>query len=140
MADVATKQQTTTLFLSTTVTRTRSHTELTRKLTNLIGKLCCAREHSVQHSKLHRNNWTGTRRRAPRDQLLGPTSPTMDSCTKMKKAMQRPSKYDTRGFPRLSILLLSLPASTALSGSPRRPSLAKVVIFTTSIQVKGMVE
>jgi len=44
MADVASKQQTTALFLSTTVTRTRRHTELT----NLMGKLFCAREHSVQ--------------------------------------------------------------------------------------------
>ena len=44
MADVASKQQTTELFLSTTVTRTRRHTELT----NLMGNLCCAREHSVQ--------------------------------------------------------------------------------------------
>jgi len=41
---VASKQQTTALFLSTTVTRTRRHTELTEKLTNL----CCAREYSVQ--------------------------------------------------------------------------------------------
>ena len=48
MADVASKQQTTALFLSTAVTRTRRHTELTKKLTNLMGKLCCAREHSVQ--------------------------------------------------------------------------------------------
>jgi hypothetical protein len=39
-ADVASKQQTTAFFLSTTVTRTRRHTELT--------DLCCAREHSVQ--------------------------------------------------------------------------------------------
>ena len=44
MADVASKQQTTALHLSTTVTRTRRHTELT----NLMGNLCCAREHSVQ--------------------------------------------------------------------------------------------
>ena len=44
MADVASKQQTTALFLSTTVTRTRRHTELT----NLMGNLCCAREHSAQ--------------------------------------------------------------------------------------------
>jgi len=36
------------LFLSTTVTRTR-HTELTqKKLTNLMGNLRCIREHSVQ--------------------------------------------------------------------------------------------
>jgi len=48
MADVASKQQTTALFLSTTVTHTRKHTELTKKLTNLMGNLCCAREHSVQ--------------------------------------------------------------------------------------------
>ena len=48
MADVASKQQTTALFISTTVTRTRRHTELTEKLTNLMGKLCCARENSVQ--------------------------------------------------------------------------------------------
>jgi hypothetical protein len=31
MADVASKQQTTALFLSTTVTRTRRHAELTKK-------------------------------------------------------------------------------------------------------------
>ena len=48
MADVASKQQTTALFLPTTVTRTRRHTELTQKLTYLMGNLCCAREHSVQ--------------------------------------------------------------------------------------------
>ena len=48
MADVASKQQTTALFLSTIVTRTRRHTELTKNLTNLMGNLCCAREHSVQ--------------------------------------------------------------------------------------------
>jgi hypothetical protein len=49
MADVASKQQTTALFLSTTVTRTRRRTELTKKkLTNLMGNLCCAGEHSVQ--------------------------------------------------------------------------------------------
>ena len=41
---VASKQQTRALFLSTMVTRTRIHTELT----NLLGNLCCAREHSVQ--------------------------------------------------------------------------------------------
>jgi len=52
MADVASKQQTTALFLSTTVTRTRRHTELT----NLMRNLCCAREHLVQffvHIFLH---------------------------------------------------------------------------------------
>jgi len=48
MADVASKQQTTVLLLSTTVTRTRRHTELTKNLTNLMGNLCCARAHSVQ--------------------------------------------------------------------------------------------
>jgi len=48
MAGVASKQQTTALFLSTIVARTRKHTELTKKLTNLMGNLCCAREHSVQ--------------------------------------------------------------------------------------------
>jgi hypothetical protein len=49
MVDVASKQQTTALFLSTIVTRTRRDTELTKKkLTNLMGNQCCAREHSVQ--------------------------------------------------------------------------------------------
>jgi hypothetical protein len=48
MADVASKQQTTALFLSTIVTRTRRHSELTKKLTNVLGNLCSAREHSVQ--------------------------------------------------------------------------------------------
>jgi hypothetical protein len=49
MADVASKQQMTALFLSAIVTRTTRHTELTKKkLTNLMGNLCCAREHSVQ--------------------------------------------------------------------------------------------
>jgi uncharacterized coiled-coil protein SlyX len=49
MADVASKQQTTALFLSTIVTRTRRHTELTKKkLANLMGNLLRAREHSVQ--------------------------------------------------------------------------------------------
>jgi hypothetical protein len=48
MADVASKQQTTAWFLSTTVTRTRRHAELTKKLTDLMGNLCCATEHSVQ--------------------------------------------------------------------------------------------
>jgi hypothetical protein len=38
MADVASEQQTTALFLSTVVTRTRRHTELTKKLTNLMGR------------------------------------------------------------------------------------------------------
>jgi len=44
IADVVSKQQTKALFLSTIVTRTRRHTELT----NLMGNLCCARKHSVQ--------------------------------------------------------------------------------------------
>jgi hypothetical protein len=48
MADVASKQQTAVLFLSTTVTRTRRLAELTKKLTNLMEKLCFATEHSVQ--------------------------------------------------------------------------------------------
>jgi hypothetical protein len=48
MADVASKQQTTALFLSTIFTCTRRHTELIKKPTNLMGNLCCAREHSVQ--------------------------------------------------------------------------------------------
>jgi hypothetical protein len=47
LADVASTQQTTALFLSTRVTRTRRHTELTKQLTNLMGNLCCAREYSV---------------------------------------------------------------------------------------------
>jgi len=48
MTDVANKQQTTALVLSITVTRTRRHTERTKKLTNLMGNLYCAREHSFQ--------------------------------------------------------------------------------------------
>jgi hypothetical protein len=48
MADVASKQQMKALLLSSTLTRTRRHTELTKKLTNLMGKLCCATEHSIQ--------------------------------------------------------------------------------------------
>jgi hypothetical protein len=38
MADVASKQQTTALFVSTTVTRTKRHTELTKKTDKLDGK------------------------------------------------------------------------------------------------------
>jgi len=38
MADVASKQQTTAMFLSTTVTRTRKHTELTKKTDKPDGK------------------------------------------------------------------------------------------------------
>jgi hypothetical protein len=49
MADVASKQQTRAMFLSTIVTRTRRHTELT-KLTILMGILCCTRKRSVQFS------------------------------------------------------------------------------------------
>jgi len=45
---VTSKQQTTALFLSTTVTRTRRHTELTQKLKNLTGNLCRATDHSGQ--------------------------------------------------------------------------------------------
>jgi hypothetical protein len=48
MTDVASKHQMTALFLSTIVTRTRRHTELIEKLTDLMGNLCSAREHSVQ--------------------------------------------------------------------------------------------
>ena len=38
MADVASKQQTTALFLSTVVTRTRRHIELTKKTDETHGK------------------------------------------------------------------------------------------------------
>jgi hypothetical protein len=38
MAEVASKQQTTALVLSTIVTRTRKNTELTKRMTNLMGK------------------------------------------------------------------------------------------------------
>jgi len=41
---VASKKQTTALFLSIMFTRTRRNTELTKKLTNLMGNLGCARE------------------------------------------------------------------------------------------------
>jgi len=47
MADVTSKQQKTALFLSTIATRTRRH-RTDKKLANLVGNLCCAREHSVQ--------------------------------------------------------------------------------------------
>jgi hypothetical protein len=47
MADVASKQQTTALFLSTTVTRTRRHTELTKKADKPDGKpVLCQRTFS----------------------------------------------------------------------------------------------
>jgi len=48
MADVVSKQQTTALCLSAIVTRTRRHADLTQKLINLMGNLCCAGEHTVQ--------------------------------------------------------------------------------------------
>ena len=48
MVDVASKQQTASLFSSTIVTRTRRHTKLTKKLENLMGNLCYASEHSGQ--------------------------------------------------------------------------------------------
>jgi len=47
MADVVSKHQRTVLFLSTIVTSTRRHIELT----DLMRNLCCAREHSVQFSR-----------------------------------------------------------------------------------------
>jgi len=47
-ADMVSKQQMTALFLTTIVTRTRRHTELKKKLKNLMENLCCAREHSFQ--------------------------------------------------------------------------------------------
>jgi hypothetical protein len=47
MADVASKQQTTTLFLSTTIKRTRRHTELTKKTDKPDGKsVLCQRTFS----------------------------------------------------------------------------------------------
>jgi len=48
MADVASKQQTTSLFLSTTVTRTRRHTEMTKKKTDKPGgkPVLCQRKFS----------------------------------------------------------------------------------------------
>jgi len=49
MADVASQQQTTALFLSTIVTRTRRHSELTKKRTTLMGNLRCAGE-NIQFS------------------------------------------------------------------------------------------
>jgi hypothetical protein len=48
MTDVASKRQTTALFLSTIVTRTRRHTELTKNWQTWWGNLCCAREYSLQ--------------------------------------------------------------------------------------------
>jgi hypothetical protein len=47
MADVASKQDTTALFLSTVVTRTRRHTELTKKSEKPYGKpVLCQRTFS----------------------------------------------------------------------------------------------
>jgi hypothetical protein len=47
MADVASKQHTTALFLSAIVTRTRRHTELTKKTDKLDGKpVLCQRTFS----------------------------------------------------------------------------------------------
>ena len=47
MADVASKQQTTALFLSTIVTRTRRHTEVTKKTDKPDGKrVLCQRTFS----------------------------------------------------------------------------------------------
>jgi hypothetical protein len=47
MTDVASKQQTTALFLSTIVTRTRRHTELTKKADEPDGKpVLCQRTFS----------------------------------------------------------------------------------------------
>ena len=47
MADVASKQQTTALFLSTIFTRTRTHTELTKKTEKPDGKtVLCQRTFS----------------------------------------------------------------------------------------------
>jgi hypothetical protein len=47
MTDVASKHQTTAMFLSTTVTRTRKHTELTKKTDDPDGKpVLCQRTFS----------------------------------------------------------------------------------------------
>jgi len=48
MTDVASKQQTTALFLSTIVTRTKDKQNWQKKLKNLMGNLRYAKEHSVQ--------------------------------------------------------------------------------------------
>ena len=45
IADVASKQQTTALFLSTIVTRTRRHTELTKKIWQFWCATCVVPEH-----------------------------------------------------------------------------------------------
>jgi len=51
MADVASKQQMTALFLSTTVARTRRHTELTKKTDKPDGETCAVPE-NIQFSFL----------------------------------------------------------------------------------------
>jgi hypothetical protein len=50
MADAASKQQTTALFLSTTVTRTRRHTELTEKKTYKPDGETCALPENIHFS------------------------------------------------------------------------------------------
>jgi hypothetical protein len=45
---MASKQQTTALFLFTIVTHTRIHTGVAKTTKNLMGNLCCIREHLVQ--------------------------------------------------------------------------------------------
>jgi len=50
MADVASKQQTTALFLSTTVTRTRRHTELTKKKKRQTDWETCVVPENIQFS------------------------------------------------------------------------------------------
>ena len=50
MANVASKQQMTAVFLSAIVIRTKRHKELTKKLKNLMGNLCCAK--NIQFSFL----------------------------------------------------------------------------------------
>jgi len=41
-------------------TRTKRHTELTKKLTNLMGNLCCSREYSVQFFVQFFTQWNCT--------------------------------------------------------------------------------
>jgi hypothetical protein len=54
MADVASKQQTTALFLSTIVTRTRTHTELIQKTDRPVGKpVLCQRIISSDFSAVY---------------------------------------------------------------------------------------
>jgi len=49
MADVASKQQTTSLvFIHHSHKHKKTQRTDKKKLTNLMGNLCCAREHSVQ--------------------------------------------------------------------------------------------